>query len=113
MKYIRAAFMAVLAIVLISIALGNRQMVTLTLLPQGLADIIGLNQSINLPLFVVIVLSIIVGLLIGFFWEWMREHKHRVEARRQGKEANKLQREVRRLKGEKHKGKDDVLALLD
>lgn len=113
MKYIRYAFMAAIAIVLVSVALANRDLVTLNLLPEGLAEIFGVNQSISLPLFVVIFAGIVVGLLIGFFWEWMREHKHRADARRKGREAHQLEREVKRLKGEKHKGKDEVLALLD
>ncbi len=113
MRYLRYAFLALVALVLIAVALANRAAVTLTLLPEGLADIFGINQSIELPLFMVIFAGVLAGLLIGFVWEWFREHKHRAEARRRAKEAGKLEREVRRLKGEKHKGKDDVLALLE
>jgi hypothetical protein len=32
---------------------------------------------------------------------------------KQAREIRKLEREVARLKGEKHEGKDEVLALLD
>ncbi|WP_163849042.1 lipopolysaccharide assembly protein LapA domain-containing protein [Pseudooceanicola aestuarii] len=113
MRYIRYAFLSALAVVLIAVALANRVIVTLHLLPEGLARVAGGNLSVNLPLFVVIFAGIVAGLLIGFFWEWLREHKHRAEARRRGGEARKLQREVKRLKGEKHQGKDEVLALLD
>lgn len=113
MRYIRYAILAALAVVLIAVALANRAFVTLQLLPEGLAEILGLNMAIDLPLFVVIFAGIVAGLLIGFLWEWMREHKHRAEARRKASEARKLEREVKRLKGEKHKGQDEVLALLD
>ncbi|MGI3166477.1 lipopolysaccharide assembly protein LapA domain-containing protein [Pseudooceanicola sp. 200-1SW] len=112
MKYIRYAIWAVIAIALVAVALGNRQPVELTLLPEGLADIFAFNTGITLPLYAVIFGGIVVGLLIGFLWEWMREHKHRAEARRQSREAHKLKREVKRLKGEKH-GQDEVLALLE
>ena len=44
MRYIRYAFLAVLAIALVSVALANRGMVTLTLLPSGLSDMAGLNR---------------------------------------------------------------------
>lgn len=112
MKYIRYAILGAIAVVLISVALANRQAVELALLPEGLAEIAGMNFAVTLPLYAVIFAGIAVGLLIGFLWEWRREHKHRVEMRRQSREASKLKREVKKLKGEKH-GQDDVLALLD
>jgi hypothetical protein len=55
----------------------------------------------------------VAGLIIGFVWEWMREYKHRAEATRKSREVRKLEREVTKLKGEKHEGKDEVLALLE
>jgi putative membrane protein len=113
MRYLRYAFLASLAIVLVSVALANRGMVTLKLLPVELSDWVGLKQSIELPLFVVIFGSIIAGLLIGFVWEWFREYKIRAEASRKAREVQKLEREVRRLKGKQTEGQDEVLALLD
>jgi len=113
MRLLRLLFLLVLAVALISVALANRDMVTLTLLPPALAELAGTNPAIDLPLFIVILMGIVAGLLIGFVWEWFREHKHRAEARRKAKEATKLEREVRKLKGEKHQGKDEVLALIE
>lgn len=113
MRYIRYAFLAILAVVLVSVALANRESVTLTLLPEGLERMAQMNLSVQLPLFVVILAGIIAGLLIGFVWEWLREHKHRSRARQNAREAGKLEREVKRLKGEKNKGKDEVLALIE
>lgn len=113
MRYIRYAFLAVLAIALVSVALANRGMVTLTLLPSGLSDMAGMNRSIDLPLFIVIFGGIVAGLLIGFVWEWLREHKHRAAASQRGAEVKKLERELRRTKAERDKDKDEVLALLD
>nr|WP_196222731.1 LapA family protein [Pseudooceanicola algae] len=113
MKYIRYGLEAVIALVLISIAVANRDLVTIQLLPEGLAEIAHINPSVTLPLFLIILAGILVGLLIGFVWEWRREHKHRVAARKKDREAHQLKREVTKLKGEKVKGQDDVLALLD
>ncbi len=113
MKYIRYVFLASLGVVLIAVSLANRNMVQLKLMPDGLARVVGMNQSIELPLFVVILGGVLIGVLIGFSWEWLREHKHRVEVNRKAKEVGKLEREVKRLKGEKNQGKDEVLALLD
>lgn len=113
MRYIRIAFLATLGVVLIAIAFANRGGVTLNLMPEAIAEFAGLNYAITLPLFVVIFGGIAAGLLIGFFWEWLREHKHRAQVTRQHREVKGLQREVKKLKGEKHEGKDEVLALLD
>jgi len=113
MRYIRYAFLASLAIVLVSIAMANRQIVTLKLLPSGIKDFTGVNWEIDLPLFIVVFGGIIAGLVIGFFWEWLREYKHRREATVKTREARRLEREVTRLKDEKHQNKDEVLALLD
>lgn len=82
MRYIRYAFLASLAIVLISVAMANRATVTLQLLPDQLAELSGLTHSIELPLFIVIFGGIVAGLLIGFVWEWLREFRHRATASR-------------------------------
>ena len=113
MRYIKFAFWAVVAVCLIVVGLANRGMVTLRLLPPALSDLAGLGPELRLPLVVVILLGVAVGLLIGFVWEWIREYKHRSRAARRQREVRRLEREVSRLKSEKHEGQDDVLALLE
>jgi uncharacterized integral membrane protein len=113
MRYIRYLCIVVFAVALIAIALANRQVVSLQLLPSEIAGWFALNPSIELPLFIVIMGGIIAGLLVGFVWEWVREYGQRAEAARQAREMRLLKREIERLKGEKHEGKDEVLALLD
>jgi len=113
MFYIRYAFLAVLAIALIIVATANRDLVTLTLLPDTLAGVVGFSAQISLPLFVVIFGGIIAGVLIGFVWEWLREHKHRAEAARRTREVEALERELRREKRLKNQDRDEVLVLLD
>lgn len=113
MRYIRYAFLAALAVVLVSVSLANRDAVDLRLMPDALAELIGFNLGITLPLFAVVLGGIVVGLVIGFVWEWLREYKHRRAATDTSREARKLAREVSRLKEEKHKDKDEVLAILE
>ncbi|WP_127114837.1 lipopolysaccharide assembly protein LapA domain-containing protein [Shimia sediminis] len=113
MRYIRYGFWAVVGIALISVAMANRGIVQLRLFPDAISDLLGLNHTIALPLFIVILMSIAVGLLIGFVWEWLREHKHRSEKNRTQRALKQTQREVRRLKGGTEAKKDDVLAILD
>ncbi|WP_166418865.1 lipopolysaccharide assembly protein LapA domain-containing protein [Cochlodiniinecator piscidefendens] len=114
MRYIRYAFLAVLAVGLILVALANRGLVTLQILPEEIANLIGFSAQIELPLFIVILLGIMVGLLVGFTWEWLREHKHRAAASGGKREVAALEREVSRLRKEKAETSgDDVLALLE
>lgn len=113
MRYVRYICIAILALALVSIALANRTVVSLQLLPPEVSGWFAVNPSVNLPLFLVILGSILAGLLVGFIWEWIREYGERAAAARQAREMRRLEREVARLKGEKHQGKDEVLALLD
>jgi len=113
MRYVRYLCIAIFAIALIAVALANRSMVSLKLLPTEVSGWFALNPEIQVPLFIVILGSIIAGLLVGFVWEWIREYGQRAEAARQAREMRRLEREVARLKGEKYQHQDEVLALLD
>lgn len=113
MRYIRYASIAVFAVALILVALANRGMVTVQILPNEVAHLAALNPSYEVPLFIVMFGGVLAGLIIGFIWEWIREAGERAAAARQRREMERLKSEVRRLKGEKHQGKDEVLALLD
>ena len=114
MRYIRYLCIAVFAIALISIAVANRGMVQLKLLPDELSNLFAVNPQVNLPLFIVIFGGILAGIFVGFIWEWLREQSIRSEAARKGREVRKLERENKRLKTEKKENQgDDVLALLD
>lgn len=115
MRYIRYAILLAIAVILITVALANRAAVSLYLLPDGLAQLVRYpadSNSVTLPLFVVIFASIVAGLLLGFVWEWLREHKHRAEAVHQRREKERLAREVAKIKTDTRQG-DDVLALLE
>lgn len=116
MRYIRYVILAAIAVALVVVAMANRGTVTLRLMPVELAELTGvpfLSQAISVPLFAVIFAGIGVGILLGFVWEWVREHKHRSEKNAREREVKALEREVRRLKGKQSEGKDEVLALLD
>ena len=113
MKTIRYAFWAVVGVCLILVGLANRGFVTLRAIPEALADLFGVQPDVELPLFVVIFISVGAGLLIGFFWEWVREHRIRADSRAKSREVDALKREVADLRGAKAEGGDDVLALLD
>ncbi len=113
MRYLRYAFLLIVAICLIVVAIANRGPVTLRVLPESMAGFLGWSWSVTLPLFLVVFAGLLLGLVIGFVWEWLREHKFRAEARSQRRQKESLQQEVRAVKAERRGRGDDVLALLE
>ena len=114
LRYLRFLFLGLTAVVLVFLALANRAPVTVRLLPEEMGAMLGRGQGWNLPLFLVIFLSIAAGVLIGFVWEWFREMRIRGAAKTQGKRVERLERELAVLK-DSHSvpPADEVLAILD
>jgi lipopolysaccharide assembly protein A len=113
-RYIRLLFLGLLGLGLLLVALANRAPVPVRLLPEDLAALTNLTWTAELPLFVVIFGGIVVGVLIGFVWEWFREHGHRATASQKAREVTRLERELAVLKDSTSTPpKDDVLALLE
>lgn len=112
-RILKYAFLLLLLAVLLVLSLANRQVVTLSLLTPELETYAGVSWQVDLPLYFVAFGGVVLGLLIGFVWEWIRESKHRQEVAKRQAQVRQLKREVTRLKGEKNEGNDEVLALLD
>ncbi len=111
MRYIKYIILAAFMAALVLLALANRGVVGVAALPAGLpyADMLRLQ----VPLFAVIFASIGVGLLLGYFMEYFREHKYRRQAAVKNREAAVLAAEVAKLKKSNGSDEDDVLALLN
>lgn len=112
-RYLRYIYLAAIVVVSLAIALANREPVALRALPDDLALLFGVNYEIQVPMFLVILLSVTAGLLLGFAWEWAREHKHRKAAATGNRQVAKLERELAVMKDSSSTPKDDILALLD
>lgn len=112
-RYLKFAFIAVLTLVLVTVALANSAPVTLRVLPEQMAGYLGWSWSVELPLFIVIFGSILAGVFLGFVWEWLREHKHRAAARSERRRRDELEREVSQLRTKKSEPRDEVLAIVE
>lgn len=112
-RYLRYLVLAAIAVVLVTMALANRDPVVIKVMPDDLAAALGFNWQIGLPLFMVMFGGIVGGILIGFLWEWAREHKHRAAAKGASKQVSRLERELATMRDATSLPKDDVLALLD
>ena len=114
MRRIRYAFFILISLALVVLALANRGPVELRLLPESVAVGIGFGtQSLQLPLFLVILLGVFIGLVLGFLWEYLREHKHRAALSNKETEVRRLEREIKQMKDEQGEEKDEILELLE
>ncbi len=89
MRTIKIAILSVIGIALIIVGAANMAPVDLYLLPAAAGmDALSLK---GVPLAAVIVVSVLVGVVVGQLMEWLRERKYR-------KSVNEQQREIKALK---------------
>ena len=113
MRFLRMVFVIALAVVLIAVALANRQVVTLSAFPAQFGQYLGGTWSIELPLFLVIFLAMLFGMLAGLIWEWLREAHMRRESAYRAHEVARLEREVGHLRDRHAAPRDEILAIVD
>ena len=113
LRCVRYAVIAVLLIVLLTVALANRTVVPVRFLPEDVGALFGLNWQVEMPLFLVIFGGVVAGVVIGFTWEWLREHKHRKAASQRKREVTRLEREMEVMRDSRSVPGDDILALVD
>jgi putative membrane protein len=111
-RALRYLLLGLLAITLLTVALANRALVTVHFLPDDMAALLGVNAQMDMPVFLLLFLGIVLGLFIGFVWEWLREYKHRRTASTKTRQVTRLERELATLKDQTSLPEDDVLALL-
>jgi uncharacterized integral membrane protein len=113
-RFLRLVFLGLLALCLIAVAIANRDPVLVRFLPDDLAELTGLTWGRELPLFLVIFAAIIVGVLVGFVWEWFREAGIRGQASTTSRQVARLERELATMREQKGTvPQDEVLALLE
>ena len=102
-----------MGLALLIVALANRTPVLLKAMPDDFAAFLGVTWQMELPVFVVLFGGIVIGVLVGFLWEWAREHKHRATASTKTREVTRLERELATMRDATSLPQDDVLAILD
>src|SRR5215469_7730207 len=94
-KVVAALILVPLAIVIIGFAVANREKVTISLDPFGPNSAAGWQTQ---PLFVVVIVALILGVVIGGIAAWLRQTKWRRTARRLEREVANLRAEVEALR---------------
>jgi uncharacterized integral membrane protein len=95
-KIIAAVILVPLAVVIIAFAVANRQIVTVSLDPFSTEHP---AASLTLPLFALVIVLLVLGVLIGGIAAWLRQSKWRRTARRLEREIADLHIEIEALKG--------------
>ncbi|MBY8977027.1 LapA family protein [Rhodobacteraceae bacterium NNCM2] len=106
MRFLKTLVLILIGICLVVLGIGNMALVDLHLVPQKIA---GSDLSIKqIPLAAVIMVSVLIGLVIGQLMEWLREGKHRRVSNDRGREVAKLRTELDKVR-EKVEDPDDDL----
>lgn len=99
MRAIRLFFIVVLALMLVLVALANRELIAVSVIPDGLSQVTGGTWSVRMPAFVVMFLAMAFGLVAGLVWEWLREADVRAQSRAYAQENARLHRELGTARG--------------
>jgi uncharacterized integral membrane protein len=89
-KIVAAIILIPLAVVIIAFAVANRQIVTVSLDPFSAEHP---AASLTLPLFGLVIVLLVLGVVIGGIAAWLRQSKRRRTARRLEREVAELRRE--------------------
>ena len=94
-KIIAAVILVPLAVIIIAFAVANRQIVTVSFDPFSAEHP---AASLTLPLFALVIVLLVLGVLIGGIAAWLRQSKWRRTARRLEREIADLHIEIEALK---------------
>jgi len=94
-KIVAALILVPLAALIVAFAVANRQNVTVSLDPFNSNEP---AASVALPLFVLVIVLLIAGVVIGGIAAWLRQSKWRRTARRLDRELDELRVEFDGLK---------------
>jgi uncharacterized integral membrane protein len=91
-RIVRWAVLLPLALAILLFVVDNRQVVDLSLPLTGI--------SLRAPLFLVLLLMFLAGLVIGALTAWLGSLKHRRQARRERRAREMLVRDMEKVRGQ-------------
>jgi uncharacterized integral membrane protein len=91
-RFLKIVLIAPFAILFLIFAYANRQFVTVSFDPFVSGDIPAF--AIDAPLFLVLILAVMFGVVLGGAATWLAQGKHRRAERRNRAEADKLRADV-------------------
>ncbi|BCG85904.1 hypothetical protein MesoLj113c_20140 [Mesorhizobium sp. 113-3-9] len=82
-----------LAIILVALAVANRELVAFTLDPFNPGNP---KLTLTLPLFIFLFLALAIGMIVGSLATWVKQGRYRKLARQRGVEAENLRQAISR-----------------
>ena len=98
MRYIKLLAWILVGVLLIIFALGNNQTVQVYLFPNIFSNTLIARSIFPMPLFIIVYVVLLIGVIFGFVFEYFRQYKYRLNLRKYKKEMNSLRAEVQELK---------------
>lgn len=95
-NFLKFVVLAPVAVVLLIFAFANRQFVTVSFDPFAEGDIAAF--AVTAPLFLILILATMIGVLAGGVATWLTQGKYRKAARQNRAEAERLRGEAQMLR---------------
>jgi uncharacterized integral membrane protein len=95
-RFLKVVVLALVAIVLLGFAFANRDLVTVSFDPFASRDSAAL--SIDAPLFVVVIIATMLGVVAGACVTWLSQGRHRRRSRQNRAEAERWRAQAQALK---------------
>ena len=95
-RFVRFAILALCAVILLGFAFANRDLVTVSFDPFASSD--SAAVSIAAPLFAVVIVAAMLGVVAGASATWLSQGRHRRAARQSRMEADKWRAQAQALK---------------
>ncbi|MER9946883.1 DUF1049 domain-containing protein [Mesorhizobium sp. M0047] len=93
-RFVLIVIFVPLAIILIALAVANRELVAFTLDPFNPGNP---KLTLTLPLFIFLFLALAIGMIVGSVATWVKQGRYRKLARQRGIEAENLRQAVSRV----------------
>jgi uncharacterized integral membrane protein len=96
-RFFKYVVVALIAVVLLAFAYANHQFVTVSFDPFGSEG--AFVPPVDAPLFAVVIVSAMLGVIAGAAATWLSQGRHRKAARRNRAEADKWRIQAEALRG--------------
>jgi putative membrane protein len=112
MAYIRYLILIIVGFTYFIFCFANQEIVTLSFLPHEFQVNTKKTLSVDVPIFIVLSVGLLIGLILGFTLEWFRNLKSQ-RLRRKSADKKKTERTRSVIRSPNGKNQDELLELLD